>query len=138
MKNDGLLTLASLLSIVLFSIHVSLDIVRGISGGGLDNLFGILILVVWLCGTLLLADRRSGKVIMFVGGLFAAAMPVLHFRGRGVGGDFAKSSGAFLFIWTLYAIGATGALSAILSVRGLRRRSAAGPAVEHESPDRRG
>ena len=41
-------------------------------------------------------------------------------RGAGVGGEFAESSGAFLFIWTLYALGVAGTFSFILSVRGLR------------------
>ena len=33
-------------------------------------------------GTLVLAERRSGHVIMLLVGLFAAAMPVIHMRGR--------------------------------------------------------
>jgi hypothetical protein len=41
----------------------------------------------------------------------------------GVGGIFrgaiAKSSPAFLFVWTLHALGVTGMFSLILAVRGL-------------------
>lgn len=117
LKPSVLLTMSSLLSILLLSIHLTGDIVRGIDGGGISNLIGVLILVVWLYGTLMLGDRRSGRVIIFLGALFAAAMPVLHMRGAGVGGAFARSSGAFLFIWTLYALGVTGSFSLILSVR---------------------
>ena len=103
------------------------DIVRGIEGGGLENLTGVLILVVWLYGTLALAERRAGRVVVLLGALLAAVVPVLHLRGAGVGGEFAGSSGAFRYIWTLYALGVTGTLSVILSVRGLLARRPAAP-----------
>ncbi|HVT14717.1 MAG TPA: hypothetical protein VHQ90_00870 [Thermoanaerobaculia bacterium] len=128
MKHNVILTVTSLLSILLSSIHVTDDIVRGISPAGPQNVFGVLILAVWLYGTLVLADRRSGHVIMLLGALFAAAMPVLHMRGASYGGGIAKSSGAFWFIWTLFALGATGSLSAILAARGLRSRPLRQPA----------
>jgi hypothetical protein len=79
----------------------------------------VLILVVWLYGTLLLGERRSGYVITLLGALLALGMPVIHMRGAGVGGEFAKSSGAFFSVWTLLALGVTGTFSVILSVRGL-------------------
>ena len=127
MKHNVMLTVTSLLTIILFSIHWADDIVRGMSPGGLENVIGVLILVVWLYGTLVLADRRSGRVIVLLGSLLAAAIPVLHMRGAGVGGEFAKSSGAFLFIWTLYALGVTGTFSFILSVRRLLSLRSAQP-----------
>ena len=127
MKRNVMLIATSLLSILLLSIHVTDDIIRGKSGGGLENLFGILILVVLLCGTLLLAERRSGLIIMLLGGIFAAGMPILHMRGPGVGGEFVKSPGAFLFIWTLYALGVTGTFAFILSLRELLRQRPAQP-----------
>jgi hypothetical protein len=34
-------------------------------------------------------------------------------------GEIAKSSGAFLFVWTLHALGVTAMFSLILSARGL-------------------
>ena len=116
MKHSVVLTVASLLSIVLFSIHVTDDIVRGFDAWGPQSLFGVLILTVWLYGTLVLAERRSGLIIMLIGGLGGAVMPAIHMRWNG-----AKGSGAFLFIWTLFALGASGSLSAVLAVRGLRR-----------------
>jgi hypothetical protein len=126
-KHHHMLTVTSLLSILLMSIHLTGDIVRGIEKGGQNNLVGVLILVVWLSGALLLSERRTGFVILLLGAIFAAAMPVLHMRGSGVGGEFAKSSGAFLFIWTLYALGVTGTFSVILSVYGLVRTRSTEP-----------
>ena len=69
----------------------------------------------------MLAERRSGYIIMLVGSLMALGMPVLHTMGSGsiVGRGAASSSGAFLFVWTLHALGVTGMFSLILSVRGL-------------------
>lgn len=134
MKHKAILTVTSLLSILFVSIHVSDDIVRGYDKWGYDKLSFVLILVVWLYGTLLLAERRAGNVIMLLGGLLAAIMPAVHMRGTGA---FVKSSGAFFFIWTLFALGATGTLTAILAARGLRRGKIM-TAVADENPDRRG
>lgn len=41
-----------------------------------------------------------------------------HMKGAGVGGDFAKRSGAFFFIWTRFALSVTGAFGVVLAVRG--------------------
>ena len=81
----------------------------------------MLILVVWLYGTLVLTERRSGHVIMLLGSLLASGVPVIHMMGKGLGGEFAKSSGAFFFVWTLLALGVTGTFSVILSASGLWR-----------------
>ncbi len=127
MKENVMLTVMSLLAILLFSIHLTGDIVRGIEPGTLTNVTAVPLMVLWLYGTLVLAERRSGHVIMLLFSLLAAAVPVLHMRGAGVGGDFARSSGAFLFIWTLFALGVTGTFSFILSVRGLLHLRSAQP-----------
>lgn len=118
MKPSVMLTVTSLLSILLLSLHIAEDIVLGFAGGGPENLFGIAILVVYVYGTLLLGDRRSGLVIMLLGSLFAAGMPVIHVTGAGVG--VKRSAGAFFFIWTLYALGVTGTFGVVLSARALR------------------
>jgi hypothetical protein len=117
-----MLTVASLLSILFFTLHLADDIVRGMEPGGLNNLIGgVLIMVVWLYGTLVLAERRTGYVILLLGGLLSLAVPVIHMKGKGVGvaSGIANSSGGFFFIWTLLALGLTGAFSVILSARGL-------------------
>jgi len=126
MKNNALLTIMSLLSILLMTVHITDDIVRGISPARPDNIGAVVIFVVWLVGTLMLAERRLGSVIMLLGGIFAAAMPFLHMTGRGYPA-IAKSSGGFFFIWTLIAVGVTGTLAVILAVRALWLRRLARP-----------
>src|SRR5688500_16890762 len=96
MKPNALLTITSLLSILLMTVHITDDIVRGISPARPDNIGAVVIFGVWLVGTLMLAERRLGQVVMLLGGIFAAAMPVLHMRGAGYSA-LAKSSGGFFF-----------------------------------------
>jgi hypothetical protein len=129
MKRSATLTVASLLSIVLFLLHLADDIVRGMEPGTFQNLIAVPIAVVWLYGTLVLAERRSGYVIMLVASLLGSIVPIVHMMGKGVGvaSNVGKSGGAFFFVWTLFAIGVTSLLSVVLSVRGLwslRRRTA--------------
>ena len=120
MKHNLMLTVASLLSLLFLTFHLTDDIVRGFEPGGLNNLImGVLISVVWLYGTLVLAERRSGYVIILLGSLLALGVPVIHMKGAGVGGAIAKSSGAFFFIWTLLALAVTALFSVILSARAL-------------------
>ena len=118
MKPNALLTTTSLLSLVLMTLHITDDIVRGISPPGADNIGGVAIFLVWLIGTLALPERRAGQIIMLLAGLFAAAMPVLHMTGGGYVA-IAKSSGGFFFLWTLFAVGSLGAFSMILAARAL-------------------
>jgi hypothetical protein len=90
------------------------------------------ILAVWLYGTLVLAERRSGYVIILLGSLLGLVVPVIHMKGAGVGGAIAKSSGAFFFIWTLLALGVTALFSVILSARGLWEHLPWGAAAQHK------
>jgi hypothetical protein len=117
MKENTILIVTCLLSILLLTLHVTDDIVRGISKAEPSNI-ALVVLVVFLYGTLLLAGRRSGYVIMLLVGLFAAAMPVLHMRGVRYS-EIARSPGGFFFVWTLWALGGLGGLTFILSARGL-------------------
>ena len=120
MKHNVTLTITSLLSILLFASHWVDEVARGMEPGGVSGLLGVLILVVWLYGTLVLADRRSGHVIMLLGSLGALGVLALHMSGAGlVGGRIVNSSGIFFWVWTLLALGVTGAFSAILSALGL-------------------
>lgn len=121
MKHNVTLTITSLLSILFMTFHLTDDIVRGMETGGVANLVAVPIFVVWLYGTLVLAERRSGYVIIILASLLGLCVPVIHMMGKGVGvgGNIAKSSGAFFFVWTLIALGVTALFSVILSARGL-------------------
>lgn len=118
MKHHRLLITTSLLSMLLLSLHFVDDIVRGISLPGADNLIAVVILFVWLYGALVLGGSRVGYVIMLLGGIFAAAMPVIHMTGKSYA-EIAASSGGFFFVWTLLAVGTTGLFTLALSVRGI-------------------
>jgi hypothetical protein len=124
MKHNVMLTITSLLLLLLLTFHLADDIVRGYEPGGLSNLIGVvLISAVWLYGTLVLAGRRAGYVILLLGSLLGLFVPYVHMKGRGVGiaGGIANSSGGFRFVWMLLAIGVTALFSVILSARGLWR-----------------
>ena len=117
MKNHVMLTVASLLSILLLTLHLADDIVRGMAPGGPPNMIGLAVLAGWVWATLVLAGRRSGYVINLVLSLLAAGIPVIHMTGIGLGQG--RSTGAFFFIWTLLALAVTTIFSVILAVRGL-------------------
>ena len=113
------LTIASLLAIILLPFHIGGDVVLGFDKGGSGLLFVVVpFLLLLACGTLLLAERRSGHIIMFLGGLAALGMPIIH-RNNGFTAAVARSPGGVFFIWTLIALGVIGGLVIILSARGL-------------------
>jgi hypothetical protein len=120
MKRSVMLTITSLLSILFMTFHLSDDVRRGFEPGGVKNIIGVLMLVVWLYGTTVLAERRSGYIIMLIGSILGSAVPVVHMIGKGlVGGRIANSSGVFFWIWTLLTLQVTAIFSLILSARGL-------------------
>lgn len=120
MKQSTLLTVTSLLSLLFLTIHLTSDFVHDPVEFSLQGVLILaLILTVWLWGTLLLAERRSGHVIMLLGSLLALLMPVLHLkRAAGVADALARPDAPF-FVWILLALGVTGLFSAVLAVRGL-------------------
>jgi hypothetical protein len=120
MKRNILLTTTSLLSILFMTFHLSEDVVRGIEPGGLKNIIGVIMLVVWLYGATVLAGRRSGYIIMLLGAILGSMVPVAHMIGVGmVGGRIANSSGKLFWVWTLLTVQVTAIFSFILSARGL-------------------
>ena len=121
MRNDLLLIITSLLSILLGLFHLTDDIVRGFEKGGLANLIAVPLFVFWLYATLVLAGRRSGYIIVLLLSLFSLVVPLIHMSGKGVGAGsrIAGTHGGFFFVWTLLAIGVTSLFSAILCVHGL-------------------
>jgi len=120
MTHKVTLTITSLLSILLFASHWVDEVARGMEPGGLSSLGGVLILVVWLYGTLVVAERRSGHIIMLLGSILGLGVLVLHMRGAGlVSSRIANSGRVFFWVWTLIALGVSSTFSGILSARGL-------------------
>ena len=120
MNRNVMLTITSLLSILFMMFHLSNDIVRGFEPGGFRNVTGVLMMVIWLYGTLVLAGRRSGYIIILLGSILGSVVPLVHMRGAGlVGGRIANSSGIFFWVWTLITLQVTAIFSLLLSVRGL-------------------
>jgi hypothetical protein len=111
-----MLTIASLLTIFLFVVHLADDIAHGFEGGDLNDLIGgTAITTVWLYGTLVLRERLAGRIITFVGGIFSVLVPYVHMRGAGMG-EVAKAGGGFWFALTLLLMALAGVFTAILSV----------------------
>ena len=127
MKHNVTLTTTSLLSILLATFHLSDDIVRGFEPGGFRHINGILMMVIWMFGALVLSGRRSGYIITLLGSILGSVMPLAHMRGAGlVGGRIVNSGGKFFWVWTLIALGVVAFFSFVLSVLGLwslRRKS---------------
>ena len=123
MKHHVTLTISSLLSIVLFSLHWAHEVARGLEPGTVSAAGGLVILAVWLCGTLVFTESRWGLVIVLLGAILASGVPVLHMQGSGlVGGRIANgadTSERFFWVWTNVALGASGMLSVVLAVRAL-------------------
>jgi hypothetical protein len=120
LKIDRVLTITSLLSVVFVTFHMAEDVARGFEPGGFKNVNVIVIGVVWLYGTVMLAGRRSGYIIMLLASLLGFLTPLAHMRGVGlVGGRMVNSGGKLFFVWTLIAVGMTSLFSVILAVRGL-------------------
>lgn len=110
------LTISSLLTLVLFSLHLTDDVLHAKAGLDLSGtVICLLIMLVLLYGTVELSGRRLGYVIMLLGGIAAAYMPFLHGLGPGA------TKWGFFFVWTLLALGVSGSFAAILSMRALWR-----------------
>lgn len=126
MRHRVTLTITSLLSILLFSLHWADEIRRGLEPGTLSGFGGLVILAVWLCGALVIGGR-FGLVILLLGSILASGVAVLHMSGAGyVGGRIpVNSSGALFWVWTNIALGASGMVSFVLAAVALwkqRRR----------------
>lgn len=120
MKRNNVLAVMSLLSIILLSLHLTDDIVYGTDRSPALNVVAVAVLVIWLYGTLVLAERRSGHAIMLLGSVAGIVVFTVHVsRAGGLAGTLPESSRAFFFVWTLLALAVTSVVSAILSAQGL-------------------
>jgi hypothetical protein len=116
-----MLTITSLLSILFLTFHLSDEIARGMERGGLNMLIPVLVLAVWLYGTLVLSGRRSGYIIMLLVSILGTGVPILHMTGAGLAGGRIppNSSGAFFWVWQNFALCVISVFSFILAVRAL-------------------
>ena len=114
MKQNVMLIVASLLSLLLTIIHLTQDVMLQ-AEGAVKYPIPVVVFAVWLYGTLMLSDRIWGYIIMLLGGLIGAGMIIVHSKGGVV-----RPSGGFFFVWTLFALSTTGWFTAILSARGIR------------------
>jgi hypothetical protein len=120
-KRNVVLPATSLLSILLVSFHLVDDIVYGSEKGVASNVIMVATLAVWLYGTLMLSERRSGHIIMLIGSLLGLVVFFTHLTGTGglAGINIGKLSGVFFFVWTLLALAVVSLLSLTLSAHGL-------------------
>ncbi len=123
MKHNRMLVISSLLTIIGLIFHMTDDILRegGLAAHGTNNLTVIFVLGLFLYGALVLAERKWGYIIMFIGGLAGLGMPILHMylAHNVIANDLGRARGDYLFVWTLLAIGVSGLFSLVLSVRCL-------------------
>lgn len=116
MRRNLTLTISSLLSIVFSTLHMSDDALHdrnGVDRIGITILLSIMIAMLY--STVELAGRRLGYVILFLGGAAATYMPYLHGMGP------SATRWGFFFVWTLFALGVSGAFTAILAARAMWR-----------------
>lgn len=122
MRQSVLLRWASALAILFFLVHVVGDIMRGYEKGGINNLTVIPIFALWMYGTLVLGERRSGYIIMLLGGLFGLLPAIAHMTGKGLGvPSIVTSSGGFFFVFTTIALGVAALFAFVLAAQGLWR-----------------
>jgi len=111
-----MLTIASLLSILLLTLHITDDIVRGISKAEPSN---IALAVLVCCCTGRWCSPNGDRVRHHAARrVVRGSHAVIHMRGAHYG-EIAKSTGGFFFVWTLWALGGLGGFTFILSARGL-------------------
>jgi len=124
-KPNLVLRVTSLLSILLVSFHLADDVAYGSEKSVASNILMAAILAVWLYGTLLLAERRTGQAIVLLGSLLGLVVFVTHLTGTGglAGIAIGRLSGAFFFVWTLLALAVLSLVSLTISAYGLWNRS---------------
>ena len=124
MKNDRLLVISSLVSILLITLHLTGDVLRARPGNpetGGSTLVVVPLLALWLYATLVFPHRRFSQLLLLLLALAAIGMPVIHAMGPSgfFTGQMAKGNGDFIFVWGLHLLGVTGIFSLALSIQAL-------------------
>jgi hypothetical protein len=118
MKENVMITISSLASIVLTTFHLTGDYALGIEKTGKAIFVVVPIAVVFLYGAVVLAERWPRYIIILLGSLLGLYAVYIHAQSARIG-EIATSSGGFFFIWVLIALGVSSLFSVILAVRGL-------------------
>src|SRR5215510_11482007 len=126
MTNTRLLKFVSVLSVGLFILHVTGDIALGYEKRSVYPVIPIALL--FLIGATILGDGVAGHIIMFLGGIASALMPVLHWKLYAVAD---KGALGYWFAAIVLSMGVTGAFGAVLAVLVMwqtwKRRRAGSP-----------
>lgn len=118
MNNRVLLIVTSLVTMLLFTLHWIQDVQWGLDQASPANFGLVLILLVWLCATLVWPHRRAGLIVLLILSLLSVGVTVLHIRSASYL-RLAATEGGLPFVWTLIMVGAGGAFGSVLAVRGL-------------------
>jgi hypothetical protein len=121
LTNSRVMAVAAILAGLLFSIHVTDDIVRGFDGAGPENLIGFFVVSCWLYTAIAFGERKPGLILCLAFAVLSSAIPLLHMRGPGgmLSPRVAETEGTFLWVWTLLALAVASNISALAAARGL-------------------
>jgi len=126
MRQNITLTIVSLLTLLLMTVHFTHDVMHGAEPPR-SIMNASVILLVWLAVTVLLMGRTVGYVLLLIGSLLAAGMPVIHTM------NATTAKWEFSFYFTLLALGVTGGFGALLSAIGLWKQFRARRATARSS-----
>jgi hypothetical protein len=118
MKENVMITISSLASIVLTTFHLTGDYALGIEKTGKAIFIVVPVAVVFLYGAVVVAERWPRYIVILLGSLLGLYAVYLHAQSARIG-EIAVSRGGFFYIWVLIALGVTSLFSVILAVRGL-------------------
>ncbi len=109
-RNTRMLKITSLISVVLFILHVAGDLSLGYEKGSVYPV--VPIALVFLIGATILGDNLAGHIIMFLSGIAGALMPVLHWKLYAVAD---KGALGYWFAAIVLSMGVTGEFGAVLA-----------------------
>lgn len=123
MGRNSALVAASLVTLALMAVHMGEDALHSRAGVPRTGwLIFVAIAVVMLLGTFQFLGRRSGYVIVLLGGLLALAMVLVHV----LAGGAARWGG--LFVASLVALALSGVWTIVVAARSLWRERASAAA----------